>query len=98
MAIYCYKCGSELILPPGQVSRGAECDKCKSDARVCKNCQHYDPAAYNECRERQAERVLDKERSNMCDYFHLAQDRKPGAKNNQAKDKALSALDDLFKK
>jgi hypothetical protein len=30
---------------------------------------HYDPAYNNQCRETMAERVVDKERSNFCEYF-----------------------------
>jgi len=98
MASFCYKCSSELILPQGEIGRGASCDKCRSDVRCCKNCRHYDTSSYNDCRERQAERVLDKERANMCDYFQIAQDRKGGNPNDSKKKDALSALDSLFKK
>lgn len=98
MTSYCYKCSTALSLPSGEVSRGASCDKCSTDVRCCKNCRHYDTSSYNDCRERQAERVLDKERSNMCDYFQLAHDRKGGSEGNTQKASTLAALDDLFKK
>ena len=35
------------------------------------NCDFYDAGAYNQCREPQAERVLEKEKGNFCDYFRL---------------------------
>jgi len=98
MASFCFNCSTELSLPSGQVSRGASCDKCQADARCCKNCQQYDTSAYNECHEPQAERIVEKERSNMCDYFQLSQDRKGSSKNLDKKKSALSSLDDLFKK
>ncbi len=72
-----------------------------SDVRACKNCTHYDPKIYNECRETQAERIVDKEKSNYCDYFSLMSDNKGSNKDGtmgSPKSDALSALDDLFKK
>ena len=47
----------------------AECEKCHSDAHVCKNCAFYDAKVYNECREPQAEVIREKDRANVCDYF-----------------------------
>ena len=35
----------------------------------CRNCRFYDPAYHNQCREPQAERQVDKERGNFCEYF-----------------------------
>jgi hypothetical protein len=90
----CFKCGGGLS--PEYTGRRDSCPKCNSDVHVCKNCTFYDPKAYNECHEIQAERVVDKERSNYCDYF------KPrsggiGASGPSADD-VLKKLDDLFKK
>jgi hypothetical protein len=64
--------------------------------RVCLNCNHHDRSAYNECREPQAERVLDKDRRNQCDYFSLRQGARPGG--TSPADDARKRLDDLFKK
>ena len=33
------------------------------------NCAFYSETSYNECKESQADRVLDKEKANYCDYF-----------------------------
>ena len=71
------------------------CESCSADLHVCRNCRHHDPAAYNECREPNAERVSARERANRCDYFS------PGAGKGgrgDAPDRARAALDDLFKK
>lgn len=63
--------------------------------RVCLNCIHYDRSSYNECREPQAERVLDKDRRNQCDYFSL---RKNGvAGRASSSDDAKKRLAELFK-
>lgn len=59
------------------------------------NCTHYEPARYNECTEPVADRVVDKEKGNFCDYF------KPGSRANSgqdAKSAALKAAEALFKK
>jgi hypothetical protein len=40
--------------------------------RCCFNCRFFELGAYNQCREPQAERVLEKDRSNFCDYFSAA--------------------------
>jgi hypothetical protein len=61
------------------------------------NCRFHDPDAYNQCRETPAERVVDKDRSNFCEYFVFRdaptskgpEDKTPGAK---------AKLEDLFKK
>lgn len=53
----------------GPVPRRAECESCGADLRCCRNCGFFDKTTYNECSEPSAERVLDKKRSNFCDYF-----------------------------
>jgi hypothetical protein len=63
---------------------------------VCRNCAHHDPAAYNECRESNAERVLEKERSNRCDYFRPG--NRADGEQNPAQANAKSELEKLFQK
>jgi hypothetical protein len=90
----CWFCGTDLT--PLDYGREDTCRKCGRDTKVCKGCIHYDSSAHNECRENQAERVLDKERSNFCDYF---KPRKGGAANpNASRDAQKAAADALFKK
>ncbi|MBC7792671.1 MAG: hypothetical protein H7Z43_03100 [Clostridia bacterium] len=50
--------------------------------------------AYNECREPVADRVVDKERGNFCDYFTLSARRAESAKTDDAR----AELEALFKK
>lgn len=93
--IHCHSCGCELDLPHGSIPRTEECPRCRADVRVCYNCKHYDAASYNECSEPMAERVVDKDRRNFCEYFS------PGAAQKKAADskaEALKKLDALFKK
>lgn len=97
MAFHCFKCGSEIAAPSGgRFSRSDSCDSCRSDVHVCKNCRHFDEKAYNHCLENQAERVLDKERSNYCDFFSF----RDGARQGTSKPNVdyIKGLDDLFKK
>ncbi len=64
----CAACGGEL--PARQrVGRRDVCPGCGADLRACRQCTFYEPGIYNECREPQAERVLDKTRANFCDFY-----------------------------
>ncbi|MCB0334119.1 MAG: hypothetical protein KDD55_11505 [Bdellovibrionales bacterium] len=95
MSYSCHHCGTELTLSSRDtVGRREECPSCGSDLHVCLNCAHFDTTAYNECREPQAERVVDKDRSNFCDYFQLSEKNK--RKESDEKEAALKKLDDLF--
>lgn len=91
----CHACGTALPPPPWY--RGDLCPKCSASLHACVYCVHYSTAAYNECREPQADRVVDKEGSNFCDYF------KPGltgttGDTGAAQKSAKAAFDALFKK
>jgi hypothetical protein len=89
----CYRCGKTLtVLDYGRADR---CRGCGFDTRVCKNCIHYDPAAYNECREPNADRVVDKEKAIFCDYFKPG---KGGAGGGKSAADMKAAADALFKK
>jgi hypothetical protein len=90
----CYKCRKEI---PGDlfVGRQSQCSFCGVDLHCCLNCSFYDIGVYNDCREPQAERVLDKIRSNFCDIFKFKQTAKTtGVADLIIQDK----LEDLFKK
>ena len=91
----CYNCNKDLILESTEnVSRSAECDFCHTDLRCCMMCEFYDTTAYNECKEPMADRIVDKDKANFCDYFKINQ----GSTGAQKKDDALSAAEALFKK
>jgi hypothetical protein len=96
MGLSCFHCGKDAGVEENQrVARADSCPHCGRDLKACKNCRFYDPGAYNECRETVAERIVDKERSNFCDFFKI----RLGASNTAAKQNdALKNLDDLFKK
>jgi hypothetical protein len=91
----CFSCSTELHLPHGPVGRSATCDACGADVRCCLNCTFYDTSCYNECREPVAERVVNKDRGNFCDFFRLRIGK--AVDDTSEKESALKKLDDLFK-
>jgi hypothetical protein len=90
----CHKCLKNLEIK-AQVGRKDVCPSCGSDLRCCLNCGLHAPGAYNDCKEPQAERVVEKERSNFCDYFVF----RDGASYHHEKDvdSAKANLASLFK-
>lgn len=92
----CRKCRNELEIT-GTVGRRETCPHCGADLRVCLNCRLHDPGAYNQCHEPQAERVVDKDRSNFCEYFVFGDTSVGNTTNDRAPD-AKSKLESLFKK
>jgi hypothetical protein len=90
----CHQCKKEITADLF-IGRQTSCPSCGMDMHVCLNCSFYERGAYNDCRESQAERVLEKNRSNFCDYFHFQNGSgKSGAPLADAKAK----LETLFKK
>ena len=99
---YCQNCGAPYAVSPGGVvGRTATCESCGRDLHACVNCAHYDPKAYNECHEPNAERVDDRRSANFCDYFKVVT-TKPSAPGQSAaalrEQAARDKLNSLFKK
>ena len=92
----CAFCGKE-VKNKGKVGRRDKCPHCERDLRCCKQCKFYDPNAYNECRQVSAERINDKERANLCDYFLPRGAKGGGGRSGRTRD-AMEALEALFKK
>ena len=94
METTCYRCNATLTID-GKVGRRDSCPKCGISIHSCKFCGFYEPKAYNECRETSADRVVDKEKENYCDFFMIAS---LSAKSvDEAKLDAKKKLDTLFK-
>ncbi len=92
---YCFKCNSPVEYELNKkISRGAECPKCKTGLKCCKMCVFFDLTSYNECKEPVAERIVEKEKANFCDYFMM----QVGERKLQNKNEILSKALDLFKK
>lgn len=90
----CYHCAHEIPTDT-KIFRQTVCEQCGSYVHCCMNCQHYDSKAYNQCHEPAADRVLDKEKANFCDFFNM---RMAAAKQDNRADEARKKLDALFKK
>jgi len=93
----CFSCGTQLDMF-GKPGRADTCPACDADLHCCRNCAFYDPGSYNECREPQAERVLEKDRSNFCDYFAFSQGAGCSTDHGAPQERNGNPLDDLFKK
>lgn len=91
----CTFCRKEID-PGERIGRSDVCPRCGRDLRCCKQCHFYDSHAYNECREVSADRVVEKERANFCDFF-LPRGATPKAYVNRTAE-AKRALEALFKK
>lgn len=89
----CWSCSKTLA--ELDYGRGDVCPGCRRDTRVCKNCGYYDTRYDNSCKETQADRVVDKEKSNFCDYFKPG--TTAGARGPTAND-LKAAAEALFKK
>lgn len=95
----CWNCARKIEVVGGakidRIGFRDECEGCGRALHVCRNCGFYDPAYNNSCRETMAERVVDKERFNFCEYFIPGDAAiQPQAKKAGAQDK----LEALFKK
>ncbi len=70
--LHCYRCGASLEALTLPLSRRDECPRCENYLHCCRMCEHYDPHVPKQCREDDAEEVLDKRAQNFCDYFRPA--------------------------
>jgi hypothetical protein len=90
----CHRCGFNIGTVE-RVGRRDTCLHCGTDLHCCLNCSFYEPAYHNQCREPQAERQVDKQVGNFCEYFSFRTGH-PG-KAGKADD-ARVRLDALFAK
>ena len=90
----CFHCGDAIAFKD-RVGFRDRCSTCDRPAHACLNCTFYDPAYNNQCREPQADRLVEKDRANFCEYFT------PGnraAKKLDSSSNARAKLDAIFKK
>jgi hypothetical protein len=92
----CHRCGHDIGRVE-RVGRRDTCLHCGTDLHCCLNCAFYGPAYHNQCQEPQAERQVDKQVGNFCDYFSFRIGRKSAADTAQ-KESARARLDALFGK
>jgi hypothetical protein len=92
--IQCYRCGGSLVALSLPLSRQDQCPACAHYVHVCRICRHFDRSVARQCREDDAEEVMNKDNANFCDWFDPAPGRyvaagADGAANANA---ALTAL------
>ena len=98
VVVRCTGCGQDYLGAslPGRRDR---CESCGEDLRSCRNCNFFDPGAYNDCREPSAERVTDKTAANFCDYFRPGSSAKTDSASGDGGDgSARDELEALFRK
>lgn len=91
----CHAClkGLEFNTPVG---RREGCPFCGADLHCCLNCVFREKGVHNECREPQAERVIEKGRSNFCDFF-IFRDAEAVGKGQDSGESAKAKMESLFK-
>lgn len=92
----CFFCKKEIAIED-KVGRTEACPFCRSDLHSCFNCRFYDEKTYNQCSEPQAERVVEKDKANFCEFF-LFRDTSSASSQEDARKNAKEQLDALFKK
>lgn len=96
MDTVCFSCKKNIDIDSKPGFR-EECIHCGHDLHSCVQCAHYDPKIYNECKETSADRILEKERANYCEFYLLKNNSSEASATNK-KDDLLSAAEALFKK
>ena len=69
VTLVCYRCGASLARLTPPLSRRDLCPSCSVHLHVCRMCEHFDRQVLGQCREEDAEEVLDKELANYCEWF-----------------------------
>jgi len=79
MSLRCYRCGESLqdLSPP--LARLDICPACSVELHVCRMCAYFLATAPDACTEDDAEPVVEKTRSNFCEYFSPSADAFDGA-------------------
>lgn len=93
--LYCQSCGTRVPLDE-PIPRDSECESCRTDLRCCRNCRHYDPRLNNQCRETQADPVVEKTRRNFCEFFYFSRDAYTTGAAGGKEAEARAKLDALF--
>lgn len=93
--ISCYRCGASLADFSLPLSRQDECPDCGNYVHVCMMCRNFDKTVPTQCREDDAEEVIEKARLNFCDWF-VASETAFDPDRKAHEDRAKTALGVLF--
>lgn len=93
----CFSC-NRAVVSAARPGRSETCDSCGASLKACLNCAFYERSSAGECREPSAERVVEKDKANFCEFF-LFRDPADGGDIPAKGEKAdpLAALKALFK-
>ena len=91
----CYRCGASLARLSLPLSRRDECPECSAHLHVCRMCRFFDVNVPKQCREDDAEEVIDKEKVNFCEWFVPSPDAFDPVRAGKAA-RARSELEALF--
>jgi len=91
----CYNCGAALDALTLPLSRRDMCPSCSVHVHVCRMCRHFDPQVTRQCREDDAEEVLDKKKVNFCEWFLPSPDAWDGT-GDRREARARAELEALF--
>ncbi|NCF51861.1 hypothetical protein GWP57_09645 [Gammaproteobacteria bacterium] len=94
-SIVCYRCGASLAQLSLPLSRQDECPECRNYLHVCKMCVYFDASVPKQCREDDAEEVIEKSRLNFCDWFSPSDAAFDAGRKSQ-ENQARVELDALF--
>jgi hypothetical protein len=92
---FCHACKREIVFEV-KMQRADQCPHCAADLHCCKNCEYWDPGAYNQCKEHIAEYIPDRDAANRCTFFTFRSGAPEDTKT--AMDSSKAKLDLLFKK
>jgi hypothetical protein len=90
----CHRCGAHVDARE-RLGRRDACLRCGAALHCCRNCDFFAPGRHNDCREPLAERQVDKEAANFCEYFRVAA---APATPREARTGARAQLEALFRK
>ncbi len=92
VTVSCHRCGRETS--EERIAARAVCAGCGAWLHCCRNCDFFAPGRANDCREPRAERIVEREQANFCDWFRPATAPDAPADTRSAR----AALDALFAK
>jgi hypothetical protein len=90
----CWQCGTDLKAE--DFGRETNCLVCGKPTRVCRNCCWYAPGRGDDCAEPAADRVMEKERANYCEFFQPTLEPRSSQPSANVQE-LLKAAEDLFK-
>lgn len=93
----CHHCNA-TVDPVLRIGRRDRCIRCGYDLHCCLNCEFHDPRYNNECRENQAERQVEKQPGNFCEYFSFKLREPADPATAARKDDPRAKLEALFRK